>query len=417
MPGKKSAHLDSKGPQRMSNLPSLSTADLAMFFADHHDGITDDLLQFAASWSPGDYQDDWLATREAVRQLSISGVSALCVPERYRGRQVNNPDDIDARSITLARECLGYLDGLLDCAFAMQGLGSYPISLAGNESQRQRYLPGFLSGERIGAFALTEPKAGSDVASMKMKAKKDSNGDYLLSGQKTFISNAGVATQYIVFATVNPRAKAKGITAFIVEPGDHGVKIDPFEVMAPHPIGTLTLRKTRVPAARRLGEEGEGFKIAMQTLSTFRLSVAGAALGMARRALDEATRHAMERQQFGGPLFDQQQVAAMLADSATELDAARLLVYRAAYLRDMRDIFGIDPSKEVAMAKLYATEAAQKIIDRSVQIHGGSGVMRGSVPERLYREIRALRIYEGASEVQRVVIARQLQKAYQLAQE
>lgn len=408
--GERSANLSLKGNPDMSRLPTLSTSDLAMFFADHHDGITDDLLSFAASWTPGDYADDWLATREAVAQLSESGLSALCVPERYRGRQVNNPDDIDARSITLARECLGYLDGLLDCAFAMQGLGSYPISLAGTEDQRQRYLPGILNGERIGAFALTEPKAGSDVASLRMKARRESSGDYLLNGQKTFISNAGVATQYIVFATVNSRAKSKGITAFIVEPGDHGVKIDPFEVMAPHPIGTLTLRQTRIPATRRLGEEGEGFKIAMQTLNTFRLSVAGAALGMARRALDEALLHSMERQQFGQSLFSQQQISAMLADSATELDAARLLVYRAAYLRDMRDIFGVNPTKEVAMAKLYATEAAQRIIDRSVQIHGGIGVMKGSVPERLYREIRALRIYEGASEIQRVVIAKELEK-------
>ncbi|MAD60583.1 MAG: acyl-CoA dehydrogenase [Myxococcales bacterium] len=393
--------------------PFLSTTDLAMFFADHHDGITNDLLSFATHWSPRDYSDDWLATRDAVSQLANHQINSLCIPERYKGRAVNNPVDIDARAITLARECLGYLDGLLDCAFAMQGLGSYPISMAGTEDQKMRYLPGFLSGERIGAFALTEPKAGSDVGSLKMKAKKDKNGDYLLSGQKTFISNAGVATQYIVFASTQPKKKSRGISAFIVEPGDNGIKIDPFEVMAPHPIGTITLRKTRIPATRRLGEEGDGFKIAMQTLNTFRLSVAGAALGMARRALDEATKHAMERQQFGGALFEQQQVAAMLADSATELDAARLLVYRAAYLRDMRDIFGNSAAKEVAMAKLYATEAASRIIDRCVQIHGGIGVKKGSVPERLYREVRALRIYEGASEIQKVVIARQIQKDYE----
>lgn len=397
----------------MSGQPFLSTTDLAMFFDPNHDGITDELLDFAAQWSPRDYSDDWLATRDAVKQLSSHKVSDLCIPERYHGRAVNKPTDIDARSITLARECLGYLDGLLDCAFAMQGLGSYPISIAGSENQKTRYLPGFLSGERIGAFALTEPNAGSDVGSLKMKAKRDPSGDYLLNGQKTFISNAGVATQYIVFASTDSRKKSRGITAFIVEPGDNNIKIDPFEVMAPHPIGTLTLRKTRIPATRRLGEEGEGFKIAMQTLNTFRLSVAGAALGMARRALDEAMKHSMEREQFGGPLFLQQQIAAMLADSATELDAARLLVYRAAYLRDMRDVFGSDAAKEVAMAKLYATEAASKIIDRCVQIHGGLGVKKGSVPERLYREVRALRIYEGASEIQKVVIARQMQKDYE----
>lgn len=385
--------------------PTLSTHDLPMFFDDFHDQICERLLDFAQTWEPTDYQDDWLATVQAVNKMSEATLIKLCIPEMFGGEAVGQHDELDVRSITLARECLGYLDGLLDCAFAMQGLGSYPISIAGNETQKQRYLEGFLSGERIGAFALTEPEAGSDVASMKMKAKRLDNGDYQLHGVKTFISNAGVATQYVVFASTNPRAGAKGITAFIVEPSDAGFKIEPFEVMAPHPIGTLKLNRCVVPASRRLGEEGEGFKIAMRTLNTFRISVAGAALGMARRALDEALRHTSTRIQFNQPLIEQQQVSAALAQAATELDAARLLVYRAGYVRDVLEARS---NKEVAMAKLFATEAAQRIIDTCLQLHGGLGVKRGEVLERLYREIRALRIYEGASEVQRLIIAKGL---------
>ena len=388
--------------------PTLSNFDLPFLFSDFHDRISIRLLKFSESWKGGDYQDEWLATRDAIRQLTSKSVTDLCIPERYQGEQVNNPNDIDVRSITLARECLGYLDGLLDCAFAMQGLGSYPIISAGTEDQKLRYLPGFIKGERIGAFALTEPEAGSDVANLKMKARQHESGDYVLHGTKTYISNAGLASQYIVFANVNPRKKAKGITAFIVEPSDPGVKVEPFEVMAPHPIGTVTFWQTRIPPSRRLGEEGEGFQIAMKTLNTYRLSVAGAAIGMARRALDEAIKHAMTRHQFGKPLMKQQQIAASLADAATELDASRLLVYRAAY---MRDVFDSDNTKEVAMAKLFATEAAQRIVDRCLQVHGGSGVKRGSPLERLYREVRALRIYEGASEVQRVIIAKQLERS------
>lgn len=385
--------------------PSLSSGDLPMFFDDFHDQISDRLLSFAEGWEPNDYQDDWLATSHAVAKMSEASLSKLCIPELFGGEPVGQHDELDVRSITLARECLGYLDGLLDCAFAMQGLGSYPISSAGNETQKERYLPGFISGERIGAFALTEPEAGSDVASIKTKAKRLENGDYQLNGVKTFISNAGVATQYVVFASTNPRAGAKGISAFIVEPTDPGFKIEPFEVMAPHPIGSLKLNRCVVPASRRLGEEGEGFKIAMRTLNTFRISVAGAALGMARRALDEALRHTSTRVQFDQPLIEQQQVSAALAESATELDAARLLVYRAGY---MRDVLESRSSKEVAMAKLFATEAAQRIIDRCLQVHGGLGVKRGEVLERLYREVRALRIYEGASEVQRLIITKGL---------
>ena len=290
----------------------------------------------------------------------------------------------------------------------MQGLGSYPITLAGSDEQKEKYLPGVLSGERLGAFALTEPNAGSDVASMSCHARRDSN-TYVLNGSKTYISNAGIAGQYVVFATVDPSRGREGITGFIVEPGDMGLSVEPIDLIAPHPIGTLHFTDCRIPESRRLGAEGEGFRLAMRTLDVFRTTVGGAALGMGRRALDEGMERALMRTQFGQPIFEQQQIMAYLAESATELDAARLLVFRAAHQRDTTTT---RVSKTVAMGKLFATEAAQRIIDRAVQIHGGMGVTRGVTVERLYREIRALRIYEGTSEIQRVVIGGQLRREY-----
>ncbi len=386
--------------------PYLSSNDLSFLFADFHDQLSENLSNFAKSWTT-EHEDDWLATKDAIHDLAKAGFTKLCIPEQYGGEAVENPKQIDIRSITLAREALGWSNGLLDCAFAMQGLGSYPITLAGTEEQKKHYLPGFIKGDRIGAFALTEPNAGSDVGNMECKAKKQENGDYIISGTKTFISNAGVATQYIVFASTDPKQKSKGISAFIVDANDTGVKIEPFEVMAPHPIGTIHFKRCRVPASALLGQEGQGFKIAMQTLDTFRISVAGAALGMARRAIDEGLRYSLQREQFQKPLIEQQQIAAYLADSATELDAARLLVYRAA---NLKDLFQESLIKEVAMAKLFATESAQRIIDRMLQIHGGLGVKKGNPLERLYREIRALRIYEGASEIQKLMIVKQMRK-------
>jgi acyl-CoA dehydrogenase len=389
--------------------PYLSSQDLTFLFADFHDKITERLVDFAANWQT-EHEDDWLATKDAIADLSKHEFTKLCVPEQFGGEAVENPNHIDIRAVTLAREALAWSNGLLDCAFAMQGLGSYPITLAGNEAQKKRYLPGIISGERIGAFALTEPNAGSDVGSMECKAKKQENGDYIISGTKTFISNAGVATQYIVFASTDPKLKNKGISAFIVDANEPGIKIEPFELLAPHPIGTIHFKRCRVPESARLGQEGQGFKIAMQTLDTFRISVAGAALGMARRALDEGLRYSIQRQQFQKPLIEQQQIAAYLADSATELDAARLLVYRAA---NLKDLFQESLTKEVAMAKLFATETAQRIIDKMLQIHGGLGVKKGNPLERLYREVRALRIYEGASEIQKLMIAKQLRKDFE----
>ncbi len=384
----------------------LSSDDLGFLFEPHHADVAERARRFAEGWQATD-GDDAVRTRKAARALAIAGLTDYCVPERFGGASVGRPDGLDVRAVTLVREALGYVDGLLDTAFAMQGLGSLPVSLAGDDTQKARYLAGILDGSRLGAFALTEPDAGSDVSSLACRATADGDG-WVIGGEKTFISNAGIAGQYVVFATVDPALGRRGITAFVVEPDDPGLSVTPLEVIAPHPIGTLHFDGCRVGPDRLLGEVGGGFKLAMRTLDAFRNTVGGAALGMARRALDEALAWATTRTQFGKALIDHQQVAAYLADSATELDAARLLVFRGAHARDTREG---RVSLEVAMGKLYATEAAQRIIDRAVQIHGGRGVMRGQPVERLYREVRALRIYEGTSEIQRVVIAAALKAA------
>jgi acyl-CoA dehydrogenase len=391
----------------MTRYPTPSTEDLGFFFGEKHQIVAQVAADFAATWSAGAHEDDRIATQDAASRLSAAGLTQYCVPEAFGGAAVGHANGLDTRCLTLIRECLGWTDGLLDTAFAMQGLGSYPITLAGTDAQKAKYLPGILSGERLGAFALTEPFAGSDVASMRLEAVADGE-TYILNGEKTYISNAGIAGQYVLFAKTSPDAGRRGITAFIVEPDDLGLSIDPIQVIAPHPIGRLIFEDCRIPATRMLGEIGSGFKLAMQTLDVFRTTVGGAALGMARRALDEGLARALERNQFGSAIFDKQQIMAYLADSATELDAARLLVFRAAHQRDTTDG---RISAQVAMGKLFATESAQRIIDRSVQIHGGLGVTQGVVVERLYREIRALRIYEGTSEIQRVVIGAHLRKS------
>ena len=392
----------------------LSTDDLPWFFEPVHAEVAAQARPFAEAWQASD-ADERTETIRAVKALADAGLTRWCVPEHFGGAAVGRPDRIDVRACTLVREALGQADGLLDTAFAMQGLGSYPITLAGTDAQKAKYLPGILSGERLGAFALTEPEAGSDVASMGCRATRCSDapgGDgWRIDGAKTFISNAGVAGQYVLFARTAPvgsPASRRDISAFIIEPDDVGLTVEPLEVIAPHPIGTLRFDGCRIPADRLLGAEGQGFKLAMQTLDAFRTTVAGAALGMGRRAQSEAIHRAATRHQFGKPIIEQQQIAAYLADNATQLDAARLLVFRAAWLRDTREG---RVSSEVAMGKLFATEAAQRIIDRAVQIHGGLGVTRGVPVERLYREIRALRIYEGTSEIQRVIIAAGLRKA------
>ena len=385
--------------------PPLSSDDLPFLFESHHAAVAEAAKAVASGWNhhvdpawqPHVAED--IATRAAAAALADAGVLQLCVPADFSAPR------LDVRALCLVREALGFVDGLLDTAFAMQGLGSYPVSVAGTPEQRERCLPGIVAGTRLGAFALSEPEAGSDVANMQCEARRDgqsADAPYRLNGTKTWISNAGVAGQYIVFATVDPALGRRGITAFLVEPEDVGLRVERFTVMAPHPIGTLHFEDCVLPADRRIGPEGAGLRLALQTLDTFRTTVAAAAVGMARRALTEATHFARNRVQFGKPIIEQQQIGASLAESLTELDAARLLVYRAAWSRDVEQTR--DPAP-VAMAKLYATEAAGRIIDRAVQIHGGRGVMVGSVVERLYRENRALRIYEGTSEVQRVILA------------
>ncbi|MCT9810157.1 acyl-CoA dehydrogenase family protein [Acidovorax sp. Be4] len=311
---------------------------------------------------------------------------------------------IDTRAICVIRETLARHCGLADFAFAMQGLGSGAISLDGNDDQRARYLGRVARGEAIAAFALSEPEAGSDVAAMACSARQDGD-DYILDGQKTWISNGGIADFYVVFARTGEAPGARGISAFIVDADTPGLTIaERINVIAPHPLARLEFTACRIPAAQRIGAPGEGFKVAMRTLDVFRTSVAAAALGFARRALDEALQRATSRPMFGGVLADFQLTQAKLADMATAIDSAALLTYRAAWMRDQ----GQNVTREAAMAKLTATENAQMVIDAAVQMWGGLGVVSEQPVERLYREIRALRIYEGASEVQQLIIARDL---------
>ncbi|ATQ78533.1 acyl-CoA dehydrogenase [Massilia violaceinigra] len=311
---------------------------------------------------------------------------------------------IDTRAICLIRETLARHDGLADFAFAMQGLGSGAISLFGSAANKERYLPRVARGEAIAAFALSEPQAGSDVAAMQCAAVRDGDA-YVLDGEKTWISNGGIADFYVVFARTGEAPGARGISAFIVDADTPGFSVaERIEVIAPHPLARLRFDGCRVPGSQRLGEAGQGFKVAMATLDVFRTSVAAAALGFARRAFDEAIAHASTRKMFGQTLADFQLTQAKLAEMATGIDAAALLTYRAAWQRDQ----GRKVTKEAAMAKMTATETAQKVIDAALQMFGGMGVVSEHPVERLYREIRALRIYEGATEVQQLIIAREL---------
>lgn len=315
-------------------------------------------------------------------------------------------DAIDTRQLCLLRETLAFHNGLADFAFAMQGLGSGAISLMGSPEQKQRYLPRVASGQALAAFALSEPEAGSDVAAMQCSASATADG-YLLNGRKTWISNGGIADFYVVFARTGEAPGARGISAFIVDADTPGLSIEErIDVVAPHPLATLRFDNCRVPAAQRIGEAGQGFKVAMATLDVFRTSVAAAALGFGRRALHEAVQWARARPMFGQHLADFQITQSKVAQMATLLDAATLLTYRAAWLRDQ----GQRITREAAMAKMTATENAQQIIDMAVQMHGGMGVKKGQIVESLYREIRALRIYEGATEVQQLIIGKDVLK-------
>jgi acyl-CoA dehydrogenase len=344
---------------------------------------------------------------DLVKKLGSAGMLRYCVRADHGGAAA----DFDVRSIAIVREVLARYDGLADFAFAMQGLGSGALSLAGNALLQQSYLPRVVRGEALAAFALSEGEAGSDVAGMQCRARREGE-HYVLDGAKTWISNGGIADFYCVFARTQPAivrsdgtTSADGISAFVVDADTRGLSIAArIDVIAPHPMGSLAFHDCRLPVTNRLGAEGEGFKIAMRTLDIFRTSVAAAALGFAQRALDESIVQAQSRRMFGRRLADLQMTQAALADMATEVDAARLLTYRAAWLRDV----GERVTKEAAMAKMTATETAQRVVDRAVQMFGARGVMCGEVVERLYRDVRALRIYEGATEVQKLIIAREL---------
>lgn len=324
---------------------------------------------------------------------------------------VQTVSPFDVRTLTLIRETLARYDALADFVFAMQGLGSGAISLAGSAALKLRYLPRVATGEAVAAFALSEPHAGSDVAALSCRARREGE-DYVLDGDKTWISNGGIADFYCVFARTSEAqyrsdgsVSARGISAFVVDAKTPGLDIaERIETISPHPLARLHFRNCRIDGGQRLGEEGDGFKLAMRTLDVFRTTVAGAALGLAQSAFDLALAHAGERRMFGHTLADFQLTQAALADMATELEAARLLTYRAAWLRDR----GEAAVQQVAMAKMTATETAQRVIDRAVQLFGGRGVRRGERVERLYRDVRALRIYEGATEVQKLIIGREL---------
>ncbi|MFC0351378.1 acyl-CoA dehydrogenase family protein [Undibacterium danionis] len=349
------------------------------------------------------------ACRDLVKQLGDAGWLKHAIGGKAYGA---NQDVIDTRAICILRETLARYSGLADFAFAMQGLGTGAISLFGSEQQKVTYLEQVGQGKLISAFALSEPNAGSDVAAMQCSATliHAVQGDYyVLEGEKTWISNGGIADFYVVFARTGEAAGARGISAFIVDANTEGFEIaERIDVIAPHPLARLKFNQCRVPVSQRIGEGGQGFKVAMATLDVFRTSVAAAALGFARRALDEAMARATSRPMFGQTLADFQLTQAKLAQMATTIDSAALLVYRAAWQRDQ----GQRVTKEAAMAKMVATEGAQEVIDAAVQMFGGMGV-RSDVPvERLYREIRALRIYEGATEVQQLIIAREMLKDY-----
>jgi acyl-CoA dehydrogenase len=377
------------------------------FFDDTHRGLAARADAWCASSLHIDHADTDAACRTLVGQLGQAGWLRYCVPSGPDGSWGGALPAVDSRAVCILRETLARHDGLADFAFAMQGLGSGAIALAGSDALRARYLPRVAAGQAIAAFALSEADAGSDVAAMACEARRD--GDhYVLNGAKTWISNGGIADFYCVFARTGEAPGARGISAFVVDAGTPGLGIaERIQVIAPHPLATLRFDDCRIPASQLLGEPGQGFKLAMMTLDIFRASVAAAALGFARRALDEALARARSRRMFGQTLGDLQLTQAALGDMATAIDASALLTYRAAW---QRDVLGRSTTREAAMAKMMATESAQSVIDRALQMFGGAGVVSGMPVERLYREIRALRIYEGATEVQKLIIARALLK-------
>lgn len=383
-----------------------STAHLALpFFDDAHRALARDLLPWAAAQSV-DERDDRAACRDWVRRLGQGGWLRYCVPAASGGAL----ERLDSRALVLLRETLAFHSPLADFAFAMQGLGSGAITLAGSVAQQRDYLGAVARGDKIAAFALSEPEAGSDVGAMAMQAVATPQG-WRLDGQKTWISNGGIADFYCVFAKTDPAAGSRGISAFVVDADTAGLDSSAhIEVMAPHPLATLRFENCTVPREAQLGEVNGGFKLAMRTLDIFRASVAGAALGMARRALVEAVRHASNRRMFGQTLADFQLTQAKLGEMAALIDSAALLTYRAAWMRDDSESRGTPPAGDItaaaAMAKMCATENASRVIDMALQMHGGLGVKVGTKVESLYRDIRSLRIYEGATEVQQLIIGK-----------
>ena len=336
-----------------------------------------------------------------ARRLGRDGFMGYAIPYQYGGVR----ETVQARDLCVIREELASHSALADVMFGVQALGSYPIVIAGTAEQKQKYLPPLATAENIAAFALTEPEAGSDAAAIRTRATKVSSG-YRLDGSKCFISNAGIAHTYVVFASTEPNVRAKGISAFIVQADAPGFSVkEKTRLLSPHPIGVLSLDNCFVPQQQRLGTDGEGLSIAFRTLDTLRSTVGAAAVGFARRALSEALAYSQSRRQFGRPIGDFQGIQFKLADMAADLEAARLLVHQAAWAHDMQDP---ELPLKSSIAKLFATEAAQRIVDQALQIHGGNGVVAGHIMERLYRDVRALRIYEGSSEIQKVVIAKSL---------
>ncbi len=374
------------------------------FFDDGHRQLSERLEGWCrdvlGDEDPEEEADVDARCRFLVRALGEGGWLRYCIPAAHGGVH----DELDVRSLALIRETLARHSGLADFAFAMQGLGSGTISLFGSEAQKQSYLPAVAAGEKIAAFALTEPGSGSDVAAIETEAV-ESGGSYTVRGEKTFISNGGIADFYLLFARTGEAPGARGLSAFLVDRGLAGLDdSERIDVIAPHPLARLRFSDMILPASALVGEPGRGFAQAMAVLDIFRTTVGAAALGFARRALDEATERARARKIRGQALADNAMVQAMLAEMVVDVEASALLIYRAAWVRDVQRRRN---SREAALAKLYATDSAQQVIDKAVQIFGGLGVTRGVPVEKLYREIRALRIYEGASEVQKVVIARQ----------
>jgi acyl-CoA dehydrogenase len=371
------------------------------FFTGEHYGIVQSVSEFVAQEiepHAADEEDVEGLARNFVQLLAQAGLLNYAVAE----------SKLDVRSVCLIREALAYSSSLADLAFVMQGLGTYAIARAAPDHVRDFWLKRAANGKAIAAFALTEPNAGSDVSAIQTTARRDGE-TYIIDGRKRFISNAGIADFYTVFAKTGTREDGRPVlSAFVVGSKMHGFRVvERTSMISPHPIGEIAFDACRVPAEDMVGNEGDGFKLAMETLDTFRASVGAAACGMARRALDQSLRYASERKQFGRPLAEHQLVQAKLADMITELDAARLLVYRAAHAHDLTSD---RVTRAASEAKLFATEAAGRIIDSAVQIHGGAGLVSGTIVERLYRDVRALRIYEGTSEIQKLVIAGQLLK-------